>query len=183
MCLTLWDLTDCSMPGLLFPHHLPKFAQVHVHCIGDPIQPSHPLTPSSPALNLSQHQRLFQWVVCSHQMTTMPELQLQHQSFQQIFRVVFLKIGLISLLSKGLSGVFSSLKASPLWHSACSTAQLSQPYVTTRKTTALTITDLCRQSNVSVFQHTVYVCHHFPAKKQLSSDFMAAGTTCSDFVA
>ncbi|CAN0486505.1 unnamed protein product [Rangifer tarandus platyrhynchus] len=46
----------CSMPGLSVPHHLPKFAQVHVHCIGDTIQPFHPLMPSSPsALSLSQH--------------------------------------------------------------------------------------------------------------------------------
>ena len=45
---------DCSTPGLLVPNHLPEFAQVHVHFIGDAIQPSHPLTPSSPcALNLS----------------------------------------------------------------------------------------------------------------------------------
>ena len=35
------------------PHHLPKFAQVHVHCLGDAIQPSHPLTPSPSVLNLS----------------------------------------------------------------------------------------------------------------------------------
>ena len=55
----LCDPMDCSMPGLPVPHHLPEFAQVHVHCIGDTIQPSHPLTPSS-ALSLSQHQRLFQ---------------------------------------------------------------------------------------------------------------------------
>ena len=47
----------------VFPvlHHLPKFAQVHVHGIGDAIQPSHSQTLSSPsALNLSQHQGLFQ---------------------------------------------------------------------------------------------------------------------------
>ena len=48
---------DCNTPGLPAPDHLLKLAQVHVHCIGDAIQPSHPLTPSSPsALNLSQHQ-------------------------------------------------------------------------------------------------------------------------------
>ena len=42
------------------PHHLPKFAQVHVHCFSDAIQPSHHLTPSCPsALNLSQPQGLF----------------------------------------------------------------------------------------------------------------------------
>ena len=43
--------------------------------------------------------------------------------------------------------------------------------------------DLCWQSNASAFQHTVYVCHSFPAKKQLSSDCMAAVTIYSDFVA
>ena len=32
------------------------------------------------ALNLSQHQGLFQWVSCSHQMTKILELQLQHQA-------------------------------------------------------------------------------------------------------
>ena len=41
-------------PGYPVPHHLPEFAQVHVHCISDAIHPSHPLMPSSPsALNLS----------------------------------------------------------------------------------------------------------------------------------
>ena len=39
-CLTLCNPTDCSTPGLSVPHHLPKFAQVHVHCISDAIQPS-----------------------------------------------------------------------------------------------------------------------------------------------
>ena len=29
---------DCSKPGLLVPHHLPEFIQVHVHWIGDMIQ-------------------------------------------------------------------------------------------------------------------------------------------------
>ena len=59
--VTLCDPMDCSMPGLPVPHHLPEFAQVHVHCIGDAIQPSHSVTPSSPsALNLSQLQGLFQ---------------------------------------------------------------------------------------------------------------------------
>ena len=76
-CPTLCDPIDCSKPGLPVPHHLLEMAQVHVHCIGDAIQPSHPLTPSSPsALDLSQRQRLFQWVVCSHQMTKILELQL-----------------------------------------------------------------------------------------------------------
>ena len=89
-CPTLCDPMDCSTPGLPVPHHLPKFAQVHVHRIGDAIQPSHLLVPSTPsALNLSQDQGFFQLVSCSHQMTKILELQLQHQSFQRVFRVDF----------------------------------------------------------------------------------------------
>ena len=58
-CPTLCDRMNCSTPGLSVPHHLQECAQVHVHCIGDAIQPSPPLMPSSPsALNLSQHQGL-----------------------------------------------------------------------------------------------------------------------------
>ena len=61
LCPALCNTMDCSMPGLPSPHHLLQFAQVHVPYISDAIQPSHPLTPSSPsALNLSQHQGLFQ---------------------------------------------------------------------------------------------------------------------------
>ena len=60
-CPTLCNTMDCSTPGLPVPHHLPEFAQVHVHCIGDAIQPSHSLTPSSSStFNLSQHLGLFQ---------------------------------------------------------------------------------------------------------------------------
>ena len=53
-CPTLCDPRYYSTPGLPIPHHLLKFAQVHVYCIGGAIQPSHPLMPSSPfALSLS----------------------------------------------------------------------------------------------------------------------------------
>ena len=88
-CPTLFNTIDCSTPILSVPHHLPKFPQVHVHCIDDAIQLSYPLTPSSSALNLSQQQGLFKWVSCSHQMTKILEFQLQHQSFQGVFRVDF----------------------------------------------------------------------------------------------
>ena len=88
-CPSLFDPMDYSTPDLPVPHHLLKFAQIHVHCIGDAIQSSHPLMPSSSVLNFSQHQGLFQWVGCSHQMTKILELQLQHQSFQWVFMVDF----------------------------------------------------------------------------------------------
>ena len=50
--------------------------------VGDAIQPSHPLSPSPPTFNLSQHQGLFQWVSSLHQVAKVLELQLKHQSFQ-----------------------------------------------------------------------------------------------------
>ena len=62
-CPTLCDPMNCSTSGLPVRHHLPEFAQIHVHRLsdGDAIQPSHPLSSSSPpAFNLSHHQGLFQ---------------------------------------------------------------------------------------------------------------------------
>ena len=72
--------------------------------------------------------------------------QSQHQSFQRVFRVDFLRLtdltDLILLLSKGtLKSLLQhqSLKASILWHSAFFTVQPSHPYMTTGKTIALTM--------------------------------------------
>ena len=60
-CPTLCDPMNCSTPGLPVHHQLLEFTQTHVHRVGDAIQPSHPLSsPSSPALNPSKHQGLFQ---------------------------------------------------------------------------------------------------------------------------
>ena len=67
-CPTLCNPMDCSTPGLHVHHQLPEFTQMHVHRVGDAIQPSHPLlSPSPPIFNLSQHQGLFEWVSSSHQ--------------------------------------------------------------------------------------------------------------------
>ena len=85
LCPTLCNLIDRSTPSFPVLHYLLKFAQTHVHWVSDAIQPSHPLSPSSPpALNLSQHQGLFQWVGSSRQVAKVLELQLQHKSFQCI---------------------------------------------------------------------------------------------------
>ena len=90
-CLTLCDSVDCSMPGLPVHHQLPELAQTHVHWADDAIQPSHPLSSPSPlAFNLLQHQGLFQRVSSSHQVAKVLEFQLQHQSFQWLFRINFL---------------------------------------------------------------------------------------------
>ena len=76
--------------GFPIPHHLPEFAETHVHWISDAIQPFHPLSSSFSVISLSQHQDCFQWVSFSHQVAKVLEIQLQHQSFQWIFRVDFL---------------------------------------------------------------------------------------------
>ena len=87
LCPTLWDPMDCSMPGFPDLHHLTEFAQTHIHWVSDAIQPSHPLlSRSPPTFNLSQHQGLFKWVSSSHHVAKVLEFQLQHQSFQWIFR-------------------------------------------------------------------------------------------------
>ena len=80
LCPTLCKPMDCGMPVFSVLHHLLEFAQTQVHWVGDAIQPSHPLSPSSPStFSLSQHQGLFQWVSSSHQVAKL--LELQHQSF------------------------------------------------------------------------------------------------------
>ena len=59
-CPTLCNPMNRSTPGLPVHHQLPESTQTHGHCVGDAIQPSHPLSsPSLPALNLSQHQGHF----------------------------------------------------------------------------------------------------------------------------
>ena len=89
-CPTLCDPRDCITPGLPVHHQLPEFIQTHVHWDGDAIQPSHPLSsPCPPTFKLSQYQGLFQWVSSSHQVAKVLEFQLQHQSFQWIFRTDF----------------------------------------------------------------------------------------------
>ena len=110
LCPPLCIPMDCSRPGLPVSLHLPKFAQVHVHCISDAIQPSHPLTPSSPsALNLSQHQGLFQshlFESDDHKTGVLASTSVLPTSIQGWFPLRL--TGLISMLSKGLLGIFSS---------------------------------------------------------------------------
>ena len=105
------------------PHHLLKFAPVHVHCISDAIQSSHPLMLSSPfTLNLSLPQGLFQWVSYLHQMIKILELQLQHQSFQWVFRVDFPQHWLVwspccpwSFQESSLAPQFESINSLAFW--------------------------------------------------------------------
>ena len=92
-CPTLCNPMDCGTPGLPVHHQLPELTQTHVHRVSDAIHPSHPLSSPSPlAFNLAQHQGIFQWLSSSHQVAKALEFQLQHQSFQWIFRTDYTSI-------------------------------------------------------------------------------------------
>ena len=127
-CPTLCDPMDCSTSGFPVHHQLLEFTQVD-----DVIQPSNPLlSPSPPALNLSQHQCLFKWVSSLHQVAKL--LDLQHQSFQWYSGLISFRMDWLDLLA--VQGTLKSLfqqhssKVSILWYSAFFTVQLS-PYLTT----------------------------------------------------
>ena len=88
------------MPVFPIPHHLLEFAQVHVNCINDAIQPSHPLPLSSPSVfNLFQHQGLFQWVGSLHQVAKVLELQLQISPSNEYSGLIFFRIDWFDLLA------------------------------------------------------------------------------------
>ena len=99
---------DCSTPGSPVQHQLPELAQTHVHQVSDAIQPSHPLSSSSPAFNLSQHQGLFQRVSSLHQVASASASVLP-MNIQDWFPLGL--TGLISLQSKGLTRVLSNTTA------------------------------------------------------------------------
>ena len=148
---------NCSvMSDSLWPHGLqharlpcwsplPELAQTHVHQVSDAIQPYHPgLSPSPANFNLSQHQGLFQWVSSLHQVAKVLELQLQHQSFQLIFRT-----GIDWCYLLAVQGTLKSLlqhhssKVSIPWCSAFFMVQLSNPYMTTGKNHSFDYMDFC----------------------------------------
>ena len=80
----------CCTPGLPVHHQHLEFTQTHDHWVSDAIQPSHPLSsPSPPAFSLAQHQGFFKRVSSLHHVDKVLEFQLQHLSFQRIFRTDF----------------------------------------------------------------------------------------------
>ena len=117
--VTPWTAAPQAALSITNSQSLPK--PMSIESIGDAIQPSHPLlSPSPPALNLSQHQDLYKWVSCSHQVAKVLRFQLQHQSFQWIFRTDLFRIDWLDLLA--VQGTLKSLlqyhssKASILIH-------------------------------------------------------------------
>ena len=117
-CPTLCDSKNCSMPGPPVHHQFPESTQTHIHRVGNALHPSHPLSsPSPPALNLSQHQGLFQWISSSHQVAKILELQLQHQYSGLIFFTIDL-FDLLDIQGTPKSLQHHGLKVAILWCSA-----------------------------------------------------------------
>ena len=131
-CLTLWNPIDCSTPGLPIHHQLLEFTQTHVHWVSDAIQPSHPssplLLPFTPLHSPSLPFTLLPVVPFFSHLHSFPAsgsfsisglFASSGQSFgaSASAYVLLMNIqswcpfglaGLISLLSRGLSRVFSS---------------------------------------------------------------------------
>ena len=143
-CLTLCNPTDCSTPGFSVHHQLPELAWTHVHRVGDAIQPSHPLSgillllPSIfPSIRVFSNESALciRWPkYWSFSFNISPSN--EHPGLIS-FRMDWLDLLAVQGTLKSLLQHHSS-KPSILLHLAFFIVQLSHPYVTTRKTTALT---------------------------------------------
>ena len=132
-----------STPGLPVHHQVLESTQTHVHCVGDAIQASHPLSsPSPPALNISQHQGLLNESALQIRWPKYWSFSFHISPSNEHPGLISFRMDWLDLLA--VQGTFKSLlqhhssKASILLHSAFFMFQLSHPYMTTGKTTALT---------------------------------------------
>ena len=130
---------DYSMPGLLVHHQLPEFTQTHVYCVGEAIQPSHPLlSPSPPTFNLSQHQGFSNESVLRIRWPTYWSFSFSISPSNEYSGLIFFRTDRLDLLA--VHGTLKSLlqhhssKASILQCSAFFIVQISHPYMTTGKT-------------------------------------------------
>ena len=132
---------DCNTPSFPVLHYVLKFAQTHVHWVDDAIQPFHPPSPSSPpAISLSQHQGLFQWVGSLHQWPKYWSFSIRPSNAH--LGLISFRIDGFDLLTvhKTLKSLLQhhSSKASILQCSAFFMVHLSHLYLITGKTIALT---------------------------------------------
>ena len=145
-CPPLCNPTDCSMPGLPVPHHLPAFAKftstplvIPASCpiLWCPLSfcpQSFPASETLPSESVLHIRWPKDW---SFSFCISPS--------KEYSELISLTIDWFDLLIWAAQGAFRSLlqhhssKASILWHSAFFTVLLSQSYVTSGQTIALTI--------------------------------------------
>ena len=139
--MTLCDSMNHSTPGLPVLHQPLESTLTHVHWVSDVIQPSHPLSSPSPALNLSQHQGLFNESALHIRWPKYWSFSFNINPSNEHPGLISFRMDWLDLLA--LQGTLKSLlqhhssKASIFWHSAFFLVQLSHPYMTTGKTIAL----------------------------------------------
>ena len=170
---------DCGNPGFPVFHHLPEFAQTHVHWVSDAILPSYPLSSPSPTFNLSQHQGLCQESVLrirwpkywSFNFSISPSNEYSGQTVW------------ISLLSKVLSRAFSNTTVQKCQFLGSQLSLWSNSHIHTwllKKTIALTRQIFVGKVMLLLFNKlSRLVITFLPRSKCLN--FMAAVTICSDF--
>ena len=162
---------DCIMPGFPVLPYLQKFAQAHVHWVSDAIQPSHPLWPPSPTLNLPQHQSFpMNLFFPSGGQSIGASASVLPMNIQDWFPLGL--TDLIPLQSKRLSRVFSNTTVQkhqffgaqpPLWPTShIHTRLLEKPQLWLYRPLSARWC-LC-------FLYTVYICHSFSSKKLASSN-------------
>ena len=150
---------DCSMLGFPVFHHLPEFAQTHVNWVGDALQPSHLLLSLFSCLQSFPASGYFpvSWLFASggQSIGVSASSSVLSINIQGWFPLGL--TGLISLLSKGFSKVFSSPmifswfeNISSLMPSLFRCPSLSSMHDYWKNHTFDSM-DLCRQSNVSAF--------------------------------
>ena len=134
---------DCNTPGLPVPHQLRVFTQTHVHCVDDAIQPSHPLSflllpPSTfPSIRVFSDESVLCIRWSNYWSLSFSISPSNEYSILISFRMDWLDLLAVQETPKSLLQHRSS-KESILWHSAFFIVQLSQAYMTTGKTIALT---------------------------------------------
>ena len=109
-CPTLCDTMDCSMPGFPVHHQLLERPQTHVYWVGDAIQPPHPVVNFSSCLQSFPASGFFPvsqfFTSCGQSIGVSASASVLLMNIQDWFPLGL--TSLISLLSKGLSRVFST---------------------------------------------------------------------------
>ena len=174
---------DSSSPGLPVYCQLPEFTQTHVHWISDVIEPPHPLlSPSPPALYLSQHQGFSNESVLRIRWPKYWSFSFSISASSDYSGMISFRIDWLDLLA--VQGALKSLlqhhssKVSILWHSALFMVQLSHPYMITGKTIALTTWTFVSKVMTLLFNMlSGFVITFFPGSKHLLISWLQSLST------
>ena len=143
-CLTLCDPMDCSTQAFPVHHQLPDPTRTHVHRLSEAIQPSHPLSSPSPPRSVFSRIKVFSNGLVLHiRWPKYWSFSFSINPSNEYSRLISFRMDWLDLLvfQGTLKCILQnhSSKASILWCSAFFIVQPTHPYMTIRKTIALTI--------------------------------------------